>query len=641
MKPVHPASIVALLLPLTAVVALAWALTGGAHQLRQSIDPRQIDYVGSASCTSCHDDRHDSWYRTFHRTMTQQAGPSSIQGRFDGRNLDFQGIRVRPMQLDGRYYFDYQDLETGRQLNRIEIHRTVGSNRYQQYLTRIDDDGTYVRLHYLWHNGDQRWVHMNAAFLGADDRPYDQNVAIWNQSCIFCHNTGIEPRILNDQELRTRARAGEPVNMTTEPRFASVVAELGISCESCHGPGAEHVARAKSFWPRQVLRLAPGLDQSIVNPVRHQDGRGSQICAQCHAQRVPSDPNRILEWMHDGPSYRPGNDLHAHVTPVTRDLRAPIEGLEDLFVNRFWADGTPRLTAYEYQGMTMSAGHADSDLSCMDCHTMHTGDPRGQMTDRQRSNAPCLRCHTDYQGDKALTEHTLHPAASDASNCYSCHMPEIVYGVMDIHRSHRIESPNAQRDAASGRPNACLNCHLDQSPGWAAEQLESGWNNATSGGIERLDGLSPQLAEVAAMLAGDPVQKAVTAYRIGQTDHVGEGLDRAWAVPFLLQAMRDHYPSSRRFARASLIAILEGWPDREQAEALIEPIRRFDFTAPIDARSALLDEADAAWRGFDRNAWPPVPSASGLTPEYTLPPNLIAELRRLGARQDKQINIGE
>ncbi len=641
MRPVRPVIIVGVLLPLIGLLALGLGLAGAVQQLKQPIEPRQVEYVGSESCISCHDDRHDSWYRSFHRTMTQEATPASVQGIFDGRNLDYQGIRVRPIQRDGRYFFDYSDLNTGRALNQIEIHRTVGSNRYQQYLTRIDEDGTYVRLHYLWHNGDQRWVHMNAVFLGADDRPYDQHVAIWNQNCIFCHNTGIEPRILNDDELRSQARAGLPVNMATDTRFASVVAELGIACESCHGPGAEHVARAESFWTRQALRIAPGIDRSIVNPVRHDDGRGSQVCGQCHAQRVPADPSRILEWMHDGPSYRPGDDLHAHVTPVTRDLRAPIQGREDLFVNRFWADGTPRLTAYEYQGMTMSAGHEDTDLSCMDCHTMHAGDPRGQITDRQRGNAPCLRCHTDYRGDAQLAAHTLHPVESDSSNCYSCHMPEIVYGVMDVHRSHRIESPDIGRDTAAGRPNACLNCHLEQAPGWVAEQLESGWGLKAPASIERLDGLSPELSEMAAALAGDPVQKAVTAYRVGRPDHAGDALQRAWAIPYLLQAMRDHYPSSRRFARASLIAILEDWPDPAQAERLLDPIRRFDFTAPPALRGEILNAADAAWQGFDRSGWPPVPAASGLQPDYSLPPELIEQLRRIGLRQDKQIDIGE
>jgi len=100
--------------------------------------------------------------------MTQHASVDTVQGQFDGQALDYAGIRVRPVAENGRFFFDYYNLETGEPINRIPIDKTVGSNRYQQYLTRLPEDGTHVRLHYLWHNGDQRWVHMNGAFLNPD-----------------------------------------------------------------------------------------------------------------------------------------------------------------------------------------------------------------------------------------------------------------------------------------------------------------------------------------------------------------------------------------------------------------------------------------------------------------------------------------
>ena len=626
-------------LPLAAAGAGVVWLAMAAAKLETSFDARQVEYVGSEACRDCHADRHRSWSQTFHRTMTQAATPDSVQGRFDNRALEFQGIVVRPIEHEGRFYFDYSDASTGRHINRSRIYRTVGSNRYQQYLTRLDDDETYVRLHYLWHNEDQRWVHMNAAFLGADNRSFDQHVAIWNQNCIFCHNTGVQPGLLNADDLRARARAGEPVDMAKDTRFDSEVAELGISCETCHGPGAEHVRRADDFWQRQAMRLLPGHDTSIVNPVRD-PVRGTQVCGQCHAQRVPADAGRILDWMTDGPDYRPGEDLHEYVTPIRRGLIAPIRGSEDMFRNRFWADGTPRLTAYEYQGMRMSEGHRDTDLSCMDCHTMHAGDPRGQMTERQRGDAPCLRCHVDYAGDEQLVAHTRHPADSPGSRCYGCHMPQAVYGVMDIHRSHRIESPDAVRDAAAGRPNACLNCHLGQAPGWAADQLTRHWN-VPGGPIERLDGADPALAEGATVLFGDPVQKAVIAFRAGQPDHDGGRLETAWRVPWLLAAMEDNYPSTRRFAHHSLSALFERWPAPGEIAPAARALAEFDFTAPPAVRAAVLAQVRTHWQALDKHDWPAPPAASGLAADYRLPAALRLKLERLGQRQDKQIDIGE
>ena len=32
---------------------------------------RQGEFVGSAACSVCHPDQHESWARTFHATMTQ------------------------------------------------------------------------------------------------------------------------------------------------------------------------------------------------------------------------------------------------------------------------------------------------------------------------------------------------------------------------------------------------------------------------------------------------------------------------------------------------------------------------------------------------------------------------------------------
>ncbi|TVQ27637.1 MAG: hypothetical protein EA370_17720, partial [Wenzhouxiangella sp.] len=540
------------------------------------------------------------------------------------------------------FFFEYYDLDTGAKLNRITIDKTVGSHRYQQYLTRLPEDGTHVRLHYLWHNGDQRWVHMNGAFLGPDGRDFNVEVAIWNQNCIFCHNTGPQPRMSNYEELQALARRGEAVDVGRDSRFDSVVAELGISCETCHGPGERHAALADNLSGRLAMRLAPGRDTSIVNPVRLDARLGSHVCAQCHAQRMVPDPAELRQMMDSGPSYRPGMDLHDHVIPVMRDTKAPLLGHEDLFKLRFWADGTPRLTAYEYQGMTQSACYQQAELSCMDCHSMHGGDPAGQITDRNRGNAPCLRCHQDFRRESALVAHSKHPVDSPGSQCYNCHMPHLNYGVMDIHRSHRIEVPDAHRDAASGRPNACLNCHVDETPQWAANAL-AGWNGASVDDriMERLDGGPVALSDMSTVLVGDPAQKAVVAWRAGQPDQYQRGRDRAWMVAYLLEAMTDVYPSTRRFSAMSLEAILADWPRADEVRAVRDRLAAFDFMASDELRDQQLARLRRAWMALDKSDWPRPPPQSGVGADFFLPGPLRDELVELGRRQDKQISIGE
>jgi hypothetical protein len=625
---------VALLLFVAAASYAAVRLVGERRALEAPVDNAAIAFVGSAACRDCHVDRHQTWYDTYHRTMTQEATPQSVQGAFDGQALDYWGMRVRPVQENGRYFFEYADLGTGQVLTRMPIERTVGSHRYQQYLTRLPEDGTYVRLHYLWHNADRRWVHMNAAFLGPDEQGFDDQVAIWNQNCIFCHNTGPVPNITNYDEMQRRAAAGEPVNVATDSRFDSTVAELGIACETCHGPGATHVERAQSGWTRLAMRMNGGRDASIVDPGDLDPSRSVQVCGQCHGQRMPKTAHMVRQWVETGPTYRAGADLHDHVNPVWHHTRAPIRDNEDLYTLRFWTDGTPRLSAYEYQGLLLSGSHAEAGLTCIDCHTMHDGDPAGQITDDNRGNEPCLACHEDLEGEDALVAHTKHPAGGEGSLCYNCHMPEIVYGVMDVHRSHRIEVPDARRDAASGRPNACLNCHLDRTPAWAEREL-----GGLGEGIVRADGMAAALAEAGAILAGDPVQKSILAYRAGELP--GEGAARMWIVPYLLEAMADRYPSSRRFAQQSLGKLVSALPPSDGRQALLDAVVAFDFIADADSRTASLAAIHAAWGALDRSGWPAPPPASGVTAHYTLPPDLAAMLNGLGRRQDKQISIGE
>ena len=636
-----PLFLVLLLIGLAIGLCL-WQLSRAYITLGQPIDFSNAEFVGSAVCADCHQGRHGSWYATYHRTMTQYATPETVQGRFDGQALDYAGFRVRPIEENGRFFFDYYDLSTGAWLNRISIDKTVGSHRYQQYLTRLPEDQTHVRLHYLWHNGDQRWVHMNGAFLGPDGQEFDQHIAIWNQNCIFCHNTGPQPRITNYEELQARARRGEAIEVALDTRFDSVVAELGISCETCHGPGERHVELAGERWNRVAMRLAPGRDQSIVNPVRLDAQRGSHVCAQCHAQRMFPDVDQLRQMMDTGPSFRPGDDLHDHVVPVRRDTVVPVLGHEDLFELRFWADGTPRLTAYEYQGMSASACYQQAQLSCMDCHSMHAGDPAGQLTDRNRGNAPCLRCHQDFRRETALVEHTRHPAESAGSLCYNCHMPHLKYGVMDIHRSHRIEVPDAHRDAAAGRPNACLNCHVEETPLWVAIEL-AGWNGPAEAAHApvRQDGGPLELSELSTVLVGDPVQKAVMAWRAGHVDSVQRGRERAWMLAYLIEAMEDIYPSTRRFAALSYGAIVDDWPRPDEVAELRESLSRFDFMGTEQDRASQMSALRASWQALDKSDWPAPPPQSGVGPDFVLPAALREELVELGRRQDKQISIGE
>lgn len=596
----------AIFLLLSSVIAVTlWGLRGVRAELVQPFDRHAAGFAGSTACASCHQDHHASWRRTYHRTMTQEASAQSVQGRFDGQVVTAWGQSIRPAQHDGKYWFQYLDARGG-MISEVEIQRTVGSHRYQQYLTQVVDSGdNYIRLHLLWHNEDRRWVHLNGAFLHSDAQRFDAPIATWNHNCIFCHNTGPRPNIRNYEDLVARIGAGEPLNFLEAARYESEVAELGIACETCHGPGAEHAARNRNPLRRYALHLSGLSDPTIVHPARLDQSRQTYVCAQCHAQRLPVRLDLTETWLSSGPTFRAGDDLYQHVRPVTQQELGPPSN-PDLYRLRFWNDATPRLSAYEFQGLAQSQCYLKSDITCLNCHDAHGGDPAGMMREGARGNAPCLTCHQPLAAN--LSAHTRHMPESAGSLCVNCHMPRMVYGVMDIHRSHRIEVPAPQQNARDQRPGACTGCHLDRSAVWAQNQI-------AAAGLPD-DGVAENLRQ---LFGGDAVQRAVAAQLAGRQDSALSFEQRRSLIPLLLLAMEDGYPAVRRFAWKSLSAIAADtalqWPE----------LGAFDFTGEPGARAAVISQLRR--RASSLNLPPPDQA-------------LIAQLR-LEAASRPAVNIGE
>ncbi|MEN1728375.1 MAG: cytochrome c3 family protein [Pseudomonadota bacterium] len=606
-------------------IALLWALLLWAV----SMSPLLAEWAGSETCHSCHRDRYSTWHRTYHRTMTQEATPENVQGRFDGRTILAWGMEVRPVRRGDRFFFDYYTPGASQPVASYQIERLVGSHRYQQYLTKEEGDGgTFYRLHMLWHNEDQRWVHMNAAFLGPDEQNFDANVSVWNHNCIFCHNTGPQPGVVNYEEMQARAAMGQAVNSADEARYESEVSEMGIACEACHGPSELHVQRQSNWLTRLSHTLTGQIDDSVVLPTRLDKDRANMVCGQCHGQRLPVDGDMLRRFIGEGPVYRAGDDLFESVELVWPETPNPMTGHpDDLFGMRFWPDRTPRLTAYEYQGVQLSKCHDEAELTCMTCHTMHSGDRHGMIREEARGNGPCLTCHMDLAED--IEAHTFHPADSAGSNCYSCHMPEIVYGVMEIHRSHRIEVPDPAANAADSRPNACNLCHLDPSVVWAENETARLWGREAKP-VVRADGVDPHMADgVARLLAGDPVERAVTATAIGraveggQLEHV-----EAWQ-PLLMEAMKDDYPAVRRFARRSLEQTAQAVP--QTAAAIAAFTDDFDFIGAPGARTSALADLMVRYALLDL----------GETDGPRVEELQLERMRQIGVERSEAINIGE
>lgn len=615
MAKVLPLALALVVAPLAVVVALAFGPDPVELAANAPLRERAADYEGAASCAACHPEHHSSWARTYHATMTQLPTREAVLGRFDGREVRFYGRDAVPFERDGEFWMRIPEGESERE---VRVALCVGSNRYQQYFELIgaETGGEYRRLPILWHVGEQRWMHLNGVFLGPDDKNWSAHAASWNDNCIFCHNTGPMPRL------------------ESEPRaFESRVADLGIACEACHGPGEEHVRRMQSPVERYAAQLGSERDVGIVSPEKLGQEESLALCGQCHSQRLPEPIAKLDQYLTTGLTFRPGATLDGHVEPVTRATPSVRADRPKLFEERFWNDGTARLSAYEYLGVTQSPCVKGGELTCNSCHTMHSGDVHGMIEPELRGDRACTQCHEEIARD--VRAHTHHDPAGAGSRCLECHMPRLVYGIVDIHRSHRIESPDVARDVEAGRPNACTSCHTSETALWAANAMRESWGERFRAPKSRPDGAPLDVPEALASLhAGDAVQRAVYARQLGRPDTAEKPEQRAAAFAHLAVTLADGYPSIRTIARRSLKAL-----DRELALGMAAELEAFDTFADADTRRQgvlkLLEKLERTAAG----RFPSPRADSMLDARFRL--ELERVTRLLERQSDHVISIGE
>ncbi|HKP11412.1 MAG TPA: cytochrome c3 family protein [Blastocatellia bacterium] len=530
------------------------------------------NYITSKNCVACHAEHYNSWARTYHSRMTQEARAESVQGDFERDNtFDYLGVHARMEKREGRFSMTLTFADGRTQTYPIE--RTVGSRRIEQYVTR--QNGQYIRLPLAYDLVNRRWMSLNGSFFYPDNDNFFQHQAAWDANCVFCHNVKAQP------------------NMDGARRFNTEVAELGIACGACHGPAAAHAEEAASPVTRTLWHWSGGAAKQVVQPMKLTPERSLMVCGHCHGQRVPEPMSRIQEILGKGDPFNAGEDLSRYYKPVTRETvieRKDKDGRDNSysFASRFWGNGSPRLTAYEYQGILRSkcftAGDPANRINCLTCHTMHGGDPKGMITEENRTNKPCLTCHQQYEGPEALAKHTGHRSDSAGSECATCHMPRAVYGVMTFHPSHDISVPQPQLTAEQGVPNACNLCHLEKSVNWAIRESKRLWPDGYRAITPSPDAQFETAEGPRMLFAGDALTRALAAEAMG-----GEGMlkpDAQWAAPYLVEAFADNYPIVRFFAANGLAA--GPWK-----------IPKPDYLAAAGVRQTALER----WRGlFDASA---------------------------------------
>ena len=563
------------LLPIGAIAAAGLALGAAAVLTRAPASPeervadrpiqvRTDGFVSSAACKACHPAQYDSWYGSYHRTMTQVATPQTVLADFDGVRVD--DVHGAPMRLERRgdeFWAEFNDPGAeGPARDRPRITRRVvmitGSHHQQIYWYATGHDRALNVLPGVYLLADRRWAPRSAVVL----HPPHQAVATvdghWNAVCLACHTTF--PRTRFDTPFLSRPIAAQAVDTT--------VAEFGIACESCHGPAAEHVRKHRNPLGRYARHLGDRPDPTIVLPTRLDPQRSSQVCGQCHSVwefRSAADERRANA---HGFPYRPGADLRA-----TRFLPQPMAQRDSpelaAFIARdpafvtgsFWPDGMIRVSGREYNGLIDSpcfkdARDAQRTLSCFSCHVMHKtpDDPRPtaewsathQVARGMDGNAACGQCHAAVADDVAA--HTRHAADAAGSTCYNCHMPYTSYGLLKAIRSHTVSSPSVAETVGAGRPNACNLCHLDKTLAWTGAALQA-WYGTPPPALT--DDETAVAAGLLWAMRGDAGQRALAAWAFGWAP-AQEASGTSWMAPHLAELLNDPYEAVRYVAYRAL-----------------------------------------------------------------------------------------
>ena len=333
--------------------------------------PGKEEYVGAAECAKCH-------------AAQAAATQNSAMARAVTRAADAESLQHGPLTFQIGPY-DYQV-----------------SKRAERNVLKIGKGASSFSADLLWAFGAG---HIGQTYVyEANHHFYESHLTFYTTTQALDITPG-HPRTVppNLEEGAGRRIARDETRRcfgchttasTTKNHFDPQTMVLGVTCEACHGPGAEHVAAAKSGADAQLIA------ESITNPSRLSPAESVDFCGACHRtyQDVVSDgPARI-------------GTLNVRFTPYR---------LEN---SRCWKK-------------------ADARITCVSCHDPH----KPLSLDPASYDSNCLQCHLAAGAKKDNdTEATACPIGVNL--CVTCHMPK--FRNVALHTSFtdhwiRIAAPGA------------------------------------------------------------------------------------------------------------------------------------------------------------------------------------------------------
>ncbi|HVH40915.1 MAG TPA: cytochrome c3 family protein [Labilithrix sp.] len=571
-----------LTLPVALLIAAALASCGSSspgakapavtpHRGSVTSNVRFVDYAGTQTCARCHAEHVESWLRSPMHNMTREARTAEVKGPFDGTVFRFHDDTARLERAGADRFVTVTSKRFGDGI--YKVTRVIGGHHREDYagvaVAAVRDGAPALGDPSEEHVLPVSFVLPSASRPGSlrykgysvmvQERDGLKVGPVWNQTCIFCHNTvpylstvlgalagsGVyqgevldpllpasmratyvvtDERAMHSALEQELARLGAPDQKpalrdaiaTTRSRFrASHLVEVGIGCESCHLGSAEH---AKD--PTRLPSFEPVSDAFAVRlPAKsaEADRRAAALnraCARCH---------QVLFSGYE-PTWEGGSRK-----------RSP---------------GGSHINSGEARDMMLGA--CASKLTCVDCHDPHAHDGTAALRklDPAKEDALCTRCHSGFSAPDALRAHSHHDPAGAGARCLSCHMPRKNMSLDGgLSRYHRIGSPADMQKVLLDRPVECALCHVDKDVRFLVETMEKWWHKAYErGALEKLYGSLDANVILATAERGKPHEQAV-AFQL-----LGDARMKA-AVPVLASQLTNPYPLVRGYAKRAVESI--------------------------------------------------------------------------------------
>lgn len=344
----------------------------------------QSEYVGSKACAECHAEIFEKQSKSHHALTLRPAGEE-----VDGQ-VSISNVRLKRPQSSTEYGLERRNgelfqvrSENGQEASALRLDYLLGSGHHG--ITPMAKTATgwhYLVLTYFagrgWDFSPMHGLSEASAQSGNKDGwpVMTEEIA----KCWGCHSTHLD-------------YAGSEI--------APERSELGVRCESCHGPGRGHVAR---------VRGGTG-DLAIQNPRKWSSENFMALCQQCHNE--------------------------------TATVEGTLMGIPD-------NPADPGIVKYQVHGLEQSRCYEGSagKMRCTTCH-----DPHGDtVTEPAYYEAKCLSCHAG-----AAKKQTACPV-NPRTGCLPCHMPKVQVEKHTQFADHwiRARSPFAPKSkrASTGGINA-------------------------------------------------------------------------------------------------------------------------------------------------------------------------------------------